>query len=132
MAMNKKEREAFEEAQREAVDGIRLARALRWSDGGEKPDLSPDRAGSTIFGYSANAYSGTVSPAWSTAITHGWFVLGSDKMLGASQGGRRLYSTKLRALRGLRAEMELVFARRLADVDAQIAEAVAEEAGGKS
>lgn len=102
----------------EAAQGaLHIVRALRWTDGETEPDLDKPPYGATreIRGWGFNAYTQEVERMWSTVGLHG-----TGK--GGSQGGRSLYSTKLRALRALRRAVEIDCARKLAAIDEQIRE----------
>ena len=98
----------------------RMARALRWSGdySARERDVKTPRAwGEVAFGYDFNSYTNKVSKAWTKSNTHG---SGWDASTGGSQRSRSLYSTRLRALRALRLEVEVICARRLAAIDAAI------------
>lgn len=121
MAMTKKERAEFDAA----ITALRIKGALRWTDE-VKPDLDPPKAWGEKHtqGWSVNSYDGSVRECWSESSTHGDGVKPTDsKYRSASQGARFLYSTKLRALKAARHELEKQFARKLAEIDAKIEEA---------
>ena len=123
MAMNKKERAAFDAALNEA----RVLGALRWTFPVEKDVMRPDGSiGAHTEGWDINStstYSAVAFKAWSESCSHGTgdFPIG-NKYRSASQGGVSLYSTKLLALRAVRHEVEKIAAKRLAEIDAMIAE----------
>ena len=118
MAMNKKERDALETAQREA----RINRALRWSDYTTKRDvLPPDSYRELSKGWDARFYKGCDDPlrpvhkACSSSVYHG---VGWEKT--SIQQPKLLYSTRLKALQAQRAMAERVFAEMLAEIDEAI------------
>lgn len=125
MAMNKKEREQLETI----TERARINRALRWSDYDKSPDV-PIPSYSTevayVNGWSINTYDrGRVYKSWSSSNSHGdgWVIKGK-RPDAPSQKGIRQYSTKEKALKALRAEMEERFASKLSDIDAMINEAL--------
>lgn len=122
MAMNKKEQAYVEQLKEQ----LRLARAFRLSSVVE-PDIDiPDTmAGGLRKGYLYNDYLGNprVEPACTSSISHCFG--GQDKT--DTQGPRKLYSTRLLALRGLRNALERRFAKILSEVDEQIEEEVKSE-----
>lgn len=132
--MNKKEQAAFDEA----VTDMYAARALRWQD--DKPEpMSVDEikaeiaAGNAVeilrYGQPRKIFSG-----WSyNAYGEGYVsVLGHDGVYSygaayngkisdsASQSGGPIYRTQADALRALRYDMTVKYARSLAKIDAQI------------
>jgi hypothetical protein len=120
MAMTKKERAAFDALEKQ----LRTVAALRWTSA-IAPDVDPPTAsGDETCGWITNAYTATVSPAWSGVVCHGIGVFSRKEA--RSSGSQRsvcLHSTKLRALQALRHEMECKFAAALAAVDKQIEDA---------
>lgn len=128
--MNKAEKAALDAA----VIGERVARALRWSDPTTvpKPTLSARLSEkSEVIGWlhyvhegSNNALPGAVSAKWSSGSVHGDYY-SNGKRSGGSQNGRILFVTRLDALRAMRAEYEEIVAKRLALIDAAIAEEIA-------
>ena len=104
--------------EREAQQRERIGRALRWSDGDiPVPDVMPPVAwGELTSGYTFNAYACRVDIAWSSSISH---AVGQTEKT-TSQHSLVLFSTRLLALRALRAAMELEFATKLAALDVQI------------
>lgn len=124
MAMNKKEKEALEEAQRAAS----VNRALRWSDYDSEPDLSTSDIGDGyVNGWSFNQHGLRVYKSWSSSIAHGegWAVDGKRPGY-ASQRSIPQYSTKERALKALRRKVEQDFAEKLAAIDSHIKSEAAE------
>jgi hypothetical protein len=97
-------------------EGLLTTIALRFSGFEEGPDLPVPEEG-TIRGwmYWAMGDSPRVMEIESTSVGHR--NVGSSC---GSQGGRALYSTKLKALRALRVAVERDCARRLRDIDIQI------------
>jgi hypothetical protein len=120
MAMNKKEKEAFDELRREAL----LNKSLRWTDGDSSPDLPrPSNFDSYVNGWSINSYRGAVYESWSSPGSHGdGRVVDGIRPKSASQQGIAQYSTKEKALIALRRKLENSFASQLADIDMQISE----------
>lgn len=114
MAMNKKEREELETVHYE----LRLARALRWTEPRQEPDVLPPTEWDVLTtGYLYNTYRATVIEACSSQGAHSQGRI--DKT--DSQGRRALYSTKVLALKALRAELEREYAKVLAGIDRLIA-----------
>lgn len=113
MAMNKREAERLADAERAA----RTNRALRWSDYETAPDLPIPEEGHTQ-GWDYNAWTYTVTPAWSESTAHGNGEHSAVRY--GPQNGRALYSTRRRALCALRRAMEENFATRLAEIDEAI------------
>lgn len=124
MAMNKKEKEALDEAQSAAA----VNRALRWSDYDAAPDLSPPNAtGIYANGWSFNLHGMKVYKSWSSANVHGQgWATDKERPSFASQRPIYQYSTKERALKALRTRMEKDFAEQLAAIDNQIKAEAAE------
>jgi len=115
MAMNKKEQAEFEALKKQ----VAINRALRWTDPVDR-DLPPPAMGGVSQGYDFNSYNKTVFQVWSKSTSHGNGVY-SNLTRSASQNGLHLFSTEERALRALRAAVELEAAKALADIDAAIA-----------
>ena len=115
MAMNKKEQAEFDAAKKAVI----VARALNWSEPVE-PNMPAPRHGEEITGYLPHAYCGTFLYARSSSIGH---ATSRDEMpkRTSTQNARSLYSTKLLALRAVRYQVELECAKKLADIDIQIA-----------
>jgi len=94
-----------------------IAQALRWTAPVEADVPPPARGeGGLKTGYMYNVYSAVVEVACSTSISH---AVGSTTKA-TVQRPRALYSTRERALRALRAELERDCAKRLAAVDSAI------------
>jgi hypothetical protein len=119
MAMTKKEKQLFDDA----LENAKIAKALRWTDNNPDKDLlKPDyNSGFNSFtsgwDYNTNGYTPNVYQAWSESSSHG---TGIKRDGYGNQNGIDLYSTKLLALKALRAEMELKFAKELLKIDEQI------------
>ena len=119
MAMNKAEKALLEEALTQA--------ALRWTSPVE-PDVAPPSPNTGSFaqlsrGFAFNSYSLRVSPACSSVTSHG---IGShDKT--TTQRSIWLYSSRERALRAMRADLERQFAEKLREVDKMIAAELADK-----
>jgi hypothetical protein len=124
MAMNKKEKELYEDALRMQATN----RALRWSDYVDDKDVNPP----ADFGIYANGWSvnrGTMSiyKSWSSTVYHGdGWVNEGDRPKHASQNPIKQYSTKEKALKALRVFMESKFASLLLGVDKQIQSSMTE------
>lgn len=125
MAMNKKEREAFDLITKEAE----LNRALRWSDYPSQYDLPiPDHGSGYVNGWSINTYSASVFESWSLSVSHGHgHISPGEKHSSASQNGIAQYSTKEKACMALRRAMERKYATVLADIDYMIAKSNPED-----
>lgn len=109
-----------------------LAMALRFTDADEEPDIPiPAPGDKPTSGWQFNRYSRVVGPAWSASSFHGDGPAKASHM--ATQGGIPLYSTKLRALRALRRNLERLCAEQLRAIDIQIEAALTptREADGK-
>lgn len=115
MAMNKKEK-AY-------VEALKIKGALRFTEKVDPDLMPPTRGGELTKGYSFNAYSVVVSMACSSFTAHNSH---SDEKTN-SQQPIRLYSKKLSALKAMRHEMELKFARQLMEVDEMIEKEAADE-----
>lgn len=123
MAMTKKERAGFDAA----LEKARILGALRWT---EKvlPDIQPPvpcSAEKLTTGFYAHAHelNYRVSEACSSSIYHG---IGSTTKTN-SQRPIWLHSTRLRALKAARSEMEKAAAKALAELDKEIAEEESKE-----
>ena len=115
--MNKKE-QAEMQALREQ---LHLSNALRFTETPAGPDVPPPDFAGLSKGFLYHAHGeGRVAPACSSAVSHNF---GSNEKT-STQNPRHLYSTKLLALRALRHEMELDCAKRLARIDALIAQEI--------
>lgn len=123
--MNKKEQAAFDQAKLD----LAVVRALRWSpETIIEPDVEPpDSLTKITTGFLFNSYAeGRIEEAWSRTMSHGIGKPPEGRGTG-SQNARRLYASKVLALRAMRCEMEMQFARILAGVDAKIEAARLEE-----
>ena len=109
MAMNKAEKALVEELKTQA--------ALRWTTP-VSPDVPPPDGEGLRKGFLFNEYLGgpRVDKACSSSVHHSFGI--DDKT--TSQGSRHLYSTRLRALRALRYEVEKQCAKMLRQIDAQV------------
>jgi hypothetical protein len=119
MAMTKKERADMNAA----IDRAETLAALRWTAPVERDVMPPERGGYTE-GWDFNVYSMQVWRGWSSCVSHG---IGPAPIEGrhhsGSQNARRMFSTKEKALRAMRHEMELQFAADLLKVERRIASA---------
>lgn len=109
MGMTKKEQALVEE--------LKMKMALRWTEKVE-PDIPPPKTYDEELskGFIFNAYAGTVSRGCSSNIYHS---VHSDKETN-SHDSIWLYSSRKLALRAMRHEMELQYARKLREIDKQI------------
>lgn len=82
-----------------------------------KPDVPPPSGGYQDIsrGWAYNSYSKTIRESWSTYMTHGDFYNG--ERISGSQGSRWLYSSRERALKAMRHEVELQAAADLHKID---------------
>ena len=116
MAMTRKEQAAMQAA----IDRAETLAALRWTAPVERDVRVPLQGYSEGWDY--NAHSQRVWLGWSDSVTHGeGKVPEAGKYRGGSQGSRRMFSTKARALAAMRHEMEAKAAAELMKVDRQIA-----------
>ena len=116
MAMNKKEQAELDTAKRAVI----VARALNWTSP-VAPDLLVTHVMSEITGYLYNVHYATTTYARSSSIGHATSYDSTPKKI-TTQGSRNLYSTKTRALRALRHEVEKECAERLEKIDIKIQE----------
>jgi hypothetical protein len=120
--MNKAERARLEAAETHLAQAL----ALRWS-GFETPARLPLPSSYRDFvnGWGVNPHgSGAVFEAWTSSVTHGFgHIANHDQADSASQNARPVFASKRDALIALRVAKERDFAARLAEIDAQIAEA---------
>lgn len=118
MAMTKKEKAEYDAA----IKRAETLAALRWSSPVEKDVPVPTYPDHTT-GYGFNDYYCTVYEMWSESVSHGHGPYpGKGVARSASQNGRSMYSTRLLALRALRYAVECEAARKLREIDLQIAE----------
>lgn len=127
MPMTKAEKARMAELEKQLL----LARALRFTDPVEPDVPIPATFGKERLakGFLFNAYTPRVVPACSSSVFH---AFGRNDQTD-SQGARRLFSTRLRALRALRHAVEMECAQKLAGIDLQIEQELAgegEENGG--
>lgn len=124
MTMNKKEQAAFDAAIAEAE----VNRALRWSDYETEKDVpKPGSSDGYVNGWSFNIYGECAYQSWSGSAAHGdGHVVDGKRPPCGSQRGIEQYSTKEKALKAMRRQMESEFAQRLASVDRMIAAAANE------
>lgn len=116
MKETKKQAEARRAAEREREAA--LWAALHWTDPAPGPDVAPPESFAALStGFLFNAYSDRVDVACSSGISH---AVGSPDRV-QSQGSRRLYSSRLLALRALRNAIERQCAERLYAIDRLIA-----------
>lgn len=122
--MTKKEQAAFAALELK----LKLMAAMRWTDH-VPPDVPPptsfdkDSTGWLISPHSDYQW---VARAWSSRVSHGRFYKGQKD--GASQNAKWLYSSKVKALRAARHDVVEKIAQKLAEMDAEIEKAEAEEA----
>jgi hypothetical protein len=115
--MNKKEQAAFAELQEE----LRLVKAWKLTEN-VLPDIPVPESGHTQ-GWTYNKYTKCVDLAWSKCVTHGYGAW-KDHPRNGIQCGIALFSTRERALRAMRYEIEQRFMRELAAIDMQIEQAL--------
>jgi hypothetical protein len=108
--MTKKEQRQVDET----IAGLKLQVALRWTEP-VAPDVPPPDGSSALTVGWLTCYN-RVEPACSSCVHHG----SGTTTRTTTQGARTLFSTRLRALKALRHEMELRFAAELRQLDAQI------------
>lgn len=113
--MNKKEQAEMQQLR----DELRLAKALRFTEevATDVPLPSHSMNGLTT-GWTFNSYNDRVEVGCSSSTSHSFGR--NDKT--TAQHPLALYSSKLRALRALRASVERIVAKRLADIDLRIAD----------
>lgn len=120
MAMTKKEKEAFDAA----ILKAEILGALRWSQEVQPNIPAPVYVGYAnscgVDGWSFNLYSETVYEAWSEPNAHGQGKYENRSKMSGSRGSIALYSSKELALRGLRHEMEMKYAKNLQKIDKAI------------
>lgn len=111
MAMNKSEKEM--------VEALKTDLALRHTKK-VASDLDPPSSGPKLLkGWLFNAHDrGEVVPACTSCVSHSYGQSNEAR----SQGSRRLFSTRLRALQALRWEMEQSAATKLRRIDRMIEE----------
>lgn len=107
-------------AEKAHLEALEIRLALRLTDP-EGPDVPPpgvgDPHGTRTAGWLASPYTGEVRRAWSLATRHG--REGSDS---GSQGPVALFSSRARALRWARGQLELEAAKKLRRLDLEIAD----------
>lgn len=128
MAMNKSEKAEFDAFKLERD----MARSLRWPEY-TKPVRMTDaeikmemaRSGANVArGWFQNAYRHAVTYGCSNGVSHN-----TDGEKTTSQNSGYMFRYKSEALRAMRIEMTLDYAKKLAGVDASIAKALDEEGG---
>lgn len=107
-----------------AIDRAETLAALRWTGPVERDVEVPLRGYSEGWDY--NAHSMRVWQGWSGQVVHGTGPAPKEggRHYNGSQGSRRMYSTKAKALAAMRHEMEQQAAANLLKVDRQIAAAM--------
>lgn len=116
MAMNKKEKQAYDNAILQAE----TIAALRWT-AAVGCDLRKPNIDEIIFGFDFNVSLLRVNDFYSKFTSHGRGNKNERISGTASQGGRELFSTELLALKALRHAVELESAKKLLTVDKMIA-----------
>jgi hypothetical protein len=124
MAMNKKELAEMEELRKSLL----LAKALRWTEPVTKDIPAPTEYRQETSGFAFNAYSSSVSAAWSSTVSHGIGRPAPERGYSGTQKSISMFSTRLLALRGLRNAVEHEAAQKLARIDEQIEEELKDEA----
>ncbi len=122
--MNKKERAEYDRA----IETAEILGAFHFTAPVQR-DVQPPSGQTYTEGWDFNSYTATVWRAWSGSVSHGEgpAPLGNRRFMSGSQGCRSMFSSKVLALRALRHEMELKYAKELLKVDKQIREANAGE-----
>ncbi len=110
--LSKKRQEEIARAEHEA----RVRAALRWTEEASGPDVEVPTYGGLATGYLFNAYLSRVNEACTSSGLHSAYRNGRT----TTQGARRLFSTRLRALLALRNAVERECAERLAGIDRMI------------
>jgi hypothetical protein len=121
MAMNKKEKAEMEALRRD----IAVALSLRWTEPVPHDVPAPVKYGTHTIGWTFNVAGMWVRQAWSDTTSHGYAAEYPPPGTPGRSGIQRsipLYSTKIRALRALRAALEVECAERLLRVDVMIAQ----------
>jgi len=113
MAMTKKERAEFDAA----IAKAKLLAALRWTSIVQKDVPKPVEYGESSEGFDFNSDAARIDHQWSEYIRHGDMPKTNRT---AYQEGKRLFSTRLLALRAMRHEVEIECARKLLNIDKQI------------
>lgn len=125
MAMNKKERVAFDAMAQQ----LREARSLRFSEKSPGPDVEIPQGGAVLSrGWDAWAnitVNARAERACSSYVHHG---IGWERT--TAQNPKRLYSTRLLALRAVRNELERDCAFELARIDKWIEDEIANPTTG--
>lgn len=119
--MNKKEQKAFDDLKEQ----LRLAKAMRFTEDVKEDVPIPTQWGQLNRGWLFNAHRwksygncNAVDRACSSSTGHDF---GNDTKT-STQGGKALFSTKLLALKAMRRQIELEYAKSLADLDKLIEE----------
>lgn len=132
--MTKKEAAALQAQLENLKKELVLARALRWTDADETPDLPAPVPGSGeitvgwVFRHcSWGPGGGFVLPACSSSVTHQVDATSAEEFMSRargshSQNGIPLFSTRVRALRALRRSVERQAAADLALIDYKLAQ----------
>lgn len=137
MAMTKKEKQMVEELLTEAA----LRRTAPVEPDVDCPEKFSSGSGGVVTGFlfrGALGASPRVEHAASTSVSHKVSYNPIDfekdrleRSGGWSQGARRLYSTRLLALKALRYELESSCCRALRDIDRQIEAEIRKQNGGE-
>jgi hypothetical protein len=112
--MTKKEQAEMDELRNQ----LAKAKAFRFTEQANEDVMPPSGFEKLSTGWLFNAHSKRVDVACSSSTGHAWGQ--NDRT--TTQQPRRLYSTKLLALKALRYELEQKFAAELAEVDKRIQE----------
>jgi hypothetical protein len=122
MAMNKKEQAAMQAA----IDRAETLAALRWTEPVERDIGIPEKGFSEGWDY--NTHSQRVWIGWSDRTAHGSGQAPiNSRIRNGSQGSRKMFSTKAKALAAMRHEVEKNAASELLKIDRLIAAAKAPE-----
>ena len=119
--MTKKERQAYDTA----ILRAETLAALRWTSDMSRDVLPPESAYSAeeyLKGWDINSYTMSVRAAWTGSVHHGdGHSIENMRHGHGSQGSKRLYSTRLRALQALRYALTMQAAQQLLAIDKEIA-----------
>lgn len=119
MAMNKAEKAELEKAKTVA--------ALRWTAPVAFDVPVPGHGEPPATGWAFNDYAMSVEQGWSCRLYHGRGTAPASRMSG-SQGSRRMFSSRLRALQAMRHELEKQAADKLRRIDQMIEQELAASA----
>lgn len=123
MAMTKKEQAAM----KAAIDRAETLAALRWTQPVEPDVMPPMQMGVYVEGWNYSTSTFKVNKEFTGSHTHGFGPLGDGGPIREYVGSVRLYSTKAKALAALRHCVENQAAKKLLDIDRELAELNAQD-----